>query len=101
MICSIEGCSGPKAKGRAGMCHSHYLKQWKHGDPLASPSNAPRNPNPARGRAHHFAKLDDDDARMIVLLNQEGLSTRVLAEKYEVSQSCIARLVSARNWKHI
>lgn len=62
---------------------------------------APINPNPVRGERHYRAKLTEDDARLILRAHEDGLSTRVLAAKFDVSQSAIARLVSARNWKHL
>lgn len=32
-ICTIEGCGKPSPKGRRGMCHMHYMRWYKHGDP--------------------------------------------------------------------
>lgn len=58
------------------------------------------HPNPIRGERHHKAKLTEADVRNILELYPE-VSTRRLAEKFEVSQSAIARIVSCRNWRHI
>ena len=65
------------------------------------PQRAPKNPNPVCGERHYRAKLTETDARLILEAHASGLSTRVLADKFDVSQSCVARLVSARNWKHL
>lgn len=54
----------------------------------------------SRGEAHHKAKLSEADVRLIIEVHPE-VSTRKLAEKFEVSQSCIARIVSGRNWRHV
>ena len=53
-----------------------------------------------RGSKHYRAKLDEADVRLILELHPE-VSTRKLAEKFEVSQSAIARIITARNWKHV
>lgn len=34
-VCKAEGCGKPAAKGRRGMCGSHYKRLWKYGSPLA------------------------------------------------------------------
>ena len=53
-----------------------------------------------RGSNHYRAKLTEHDVRLIVELHPE-VSTRKLAEKFEVSQSTIAKVVSARSWRHV
>lgn len=58
-----------------------------------------RHPNPSRGERHYRAKLTEDDVTLIVHAHSEGLSTRKLAEKFEVSQSTIAKIVSGRSWR--
>jgi ribosome-binding protein aMBF1 (putative translation factor) len=65
------------------------------------PQRAPKRPNPRRGEAHYRAKLTEADVRLIIEAREAGISTRKLAEKFEVSQSAIARIVSARNWRHL
>jgi hypothetical protein len=42
--CSIRGCNGNAhidGRGKRGWCHAHYLRWWRHGDPLGG-----RQPNP-------------------------------------------------------
>lgn len=58
-------------------------------------------PRPLRGSAHPGAKLTEAEVQLILQAHEEGLSTRALAEKMEVSQSCIAQAVSARTWTHV
>jgi len=53
-----------------------------------------------RGEKHYRSKLTEHDVRLIVELHPD-ISTRKLAEKFEVSQSTIARILTCRNWKHV
>lgn len=32
-ICKIEECDKQAGRGRGGMCHMHYMRWYKHGDP--------------------------------------------------------------------
>lgn len=32
-LCKIDGCGKPAGNGRRGMCHMHYMRWYKHGDP--------------------------------------------------------------------
>lgn len=63
-----------------------------------------------RGMQHYRAKLTDDDVRLIraaaarrrELLNEAArLSTRVLAEKFEVAPTTIERIVYRERWSHV
>lgn len=54
----------------------------------------------AKGSKHYRAKLTEHDVRLILDLHPD-VSTRKLAEKFEVSQSAIARILTCRNWKHV
>lgn len=57
--------------------------------------------NRPRGERHYRAKLKEDDVSLIFEAHHEhGLSTRNLAEKFEVSQSTVAKIVSGRSWRH-
>lgn len=58
------------------------------------------HPNPVKGSNHYRAKLTEHDVLLIIDLHPE-VSTRKLAEKFDVSQSAIARILTARNWKHV
>lgn len=53
-----------------------------------------------RGESHYRSKLTERDVKLIIELHPE-VSTRKLAEKFEVSQSTIAKVVSARSWAHV
>lgn len=55
-----------------------------------------------RGVSHYKAKLQDDDVRLIRTLHfDHGLSTRAVAEKFDVSQSTVAHIVNYRKWIHV
>lgn len=34
-ICSIEGCDRPIRTRKSGLCNPHYMRLYRHGDPLA------------------------------------------------------------------
>lgn len=41
-ICSVDGCSDSIRVKRDALCHRHYLRYWKYGDPLAGPPLGPK-----------------------------------------------------------
>jgi len=49
------------------------------------------------GESHPNTKLTDHDVELILALVDEGLSYTEVAEKFEVSKSCIQHIVSGRN----
>lgn len=62
-ICSIEGCDKPSRSNPAGWCEKHYMRWYRHGDPLKLVEPLPlvryRSVNrsghpiaPASGRVH-------------------------------------------------
>lgn len=52
MGCSIPGCSRP-LKSR-GWCHTHYMRWWKYGDPLAPPVTPSRHGPVPRDEEERF-----------------------------------------------
>ena len=66
---------------------------------MTCPQRAPKNPSPARGEAHYRAKLTQTQVDFIFWAHEDGVSTRELARRYGVSQSCIARILTGRNWR--
>lgn len=66
------------------------------------PQRAPKDPNPVRGRDHYRARLHDRDIPLILELCEVlGVPQRQVAREFNVSQSCIARIVSCRAWTHV
>ena len=57
--------------------------------------------NRPRGENHYRAKLTEGDVSLIFSAHQEGLSTRKLAEKFEVSQSTVAKIVRGASWRPV
>ena len=54
------------------------------------------------GERHYRAKLTADDVRMMrELWERHGVSTRSLAEKFEVSQRAAFAAVSRITWAHV
>jgi predicted DNA-binding protein (UPF0251 family) len=65
-----------------------------------------------RGSKHHNAKIDEDDVRLILELNQErirtkekldSLSQRAIGEKFGISKQRVWEIVNARDgcWRHV
>ena len=55
-----------------------------------------------RGERHYNSKLTEADARLILRLSDEtDMSASQIAAKFDVSKSCIVKLLSGENWKHI
>jgi transposase len=48
------------------------------------------------GQRHPRAKLTDHDVRLVIQLVDHGLSYRAVAEKFEVSKSCVAGIAQGR-----
>jgi DNA invertase Pin-like site-specific DNA recombinase len=55
----------------------------------------------SRGETHHKAKLTEEDIPMIRQLHKEGMSTRELARKFDVTQRAIYQVVAFISWRHI
>jgi hypothetical protein len=49
------------------------------------------------GESHHRAKLTDHDVDLILALADGGMSYAQIAQKFEVSKSCVQHVVSGRN----
>lgn len=63
-----------------------------------------------RGESHYRAKLTEDDVRALRAIAAErrelldrlvAISNRALAEKFEVKQSCIERVIYGQTWTHV
>lgn len=70
ILCSVDGCD--KEPSRKGLCNAHYLRQRRHGDPLAGrrPPNDPAYDEAARkavkqalARKHYLENADAYKAR--------------------------------------
>lgn len=48
------------------------------------------------GESHPRATLSDHDVELVLALVDEGLSYSEIAEKFEVSKSCIAHIATGR-----
>ena len=64
-------------------------------------SRIPGRPNHVVGSKVHTAKLTEDDIPLIRQLHREGMSTRKLAVKFEVSQRAILQVVNFISWRHV
>ena len=52
----------------------------------------------ARGEANNKAKLTEDDVREIRLMINQGLSSRVIASKFNVRHAAILTIKNGKNW---
>jgi DNA invertase Pin-like site-specific DNA recombinase len=64
-------------------------------------SRIPGRPRHVVGSRHHLAKLAEGDIPVIRQLHREGVSTRAIARKYEVSQRAIYQVVAHISWRHV
>jgi DNA-binding NarL/FixJ family response regulator len=54
-----------------------------------------------RGERQHFAKLTEDAVQQARAMSREGVSNRIIAEKFGVARNTIQSVVSRKNWKHV
>ncbi len=64
-------------------------------------SRIPVRPHHVVGEKHHKAKLTEQDVRIIRFLHDDGMSTRELARKFDVTQRAIYQVVAFISWRHI
>lgn len=64
----------------------------------------------ARGESHYAAKLTEDDVRALRAIVAErrqlldrlaAISNKALAEKFDVKESCIERVIYGQTWTHV
>ena len=59
MICCIKGCEKPVASKNTSVCHMHYTRWRRHGDPLCVRPMAPRGSHPKW--LFDVLKIDSDE----------------------------------------
>ena len=52
-------------------------------------------------KQHHKAKLSETDVRLIRYLFDENIPIKEIAEKFEMSPSCISDICHYKTWKHV
>lgn len=52
-------------------------------------------------QSHNFRKLEPEDILLIRELREHGLTMREIAEKFEVTQSYVSKIVSGKAWAHL
>lgn len=57
--------------------------------------------DPLAGQQHPGARLTDEDCRLILELHAAGLSFAVIANKFECSKGCIAKVVSGQRRSYL
>jgi IS30 family transposase len=53
------------------------------------------------GSLHHSAKLKDADVRAIRKLSRQGMSQRLIAERFGVSGAFISMILAGKRWSHV
>lgn len=53
------------------------------------------------GSQHHLSKLDDDKIRQIRKLHSEGISQRVIAKKFGITQPNVGYITRGETWRHV
>ncbi len=66
--------------------------------------------NPMKGEAHLFARVNEDDVRLIRLAAAERyrllaeaakLSNAALGDKFDLSESQVGRIIAGKAWKDV
>jgi hypothetical protein len=57
--------------------------------------------NPKHGVDHRSAKLTEDDVRKIREMSASGLSNTRVAKVYGINRSCVSRIRTGFQWKHV
>jgi hypothetical protein len=70
-------------------------------DMRAKGRGSPPPPNRYEGECHPMAKLSEHQVRAIRGHHQSGLSSKTIAEMYDVSRSTIQRICSGVRWGHV
>ena len=66
------------------------------------PQRAAKNPNPPRGSRHPRAKLNEQQALLIVeAVEERGRRVRDIAWIYGVTDSTVYKLLRCDSWTHI
>jgi hypothetical protein len=78
--------------------NSEHLELGTHADNMEDMTKRERQ---CRGGDSPFAKLTEKDIPVIRDLLREGVSTVVVAEKYNVSRTTIGNIKHNRNWTHV
>jgi predicted DNA-binding protein (UPF0251 family) len=60
-----------------------------------------RRPGSHRGEGNTYARLTEDDVRVIRRLRSEGLIFKDIADRVGVSTPCVQHVVSGRTWSHV
>jgi len=56
---------------------------------------------PQKGETNYYAKLTEDDVRTIRKLEADGISRKVIAERFGIHPSNIYYIVSRKTWTHV
>jgi hypothetical protein len=83
------GCSG------VALGNAVNGKTWKH------LNLSPLNLKTAKGSRQHRSKLTDDQIRGIRELHAKGVTMKVIANIYSVSQSTVCNIISGKRWSHV
>lgn len=81
-------------------CRRNTATGWKHTDQTKIKLKNRRRPD-KRGEKHHLAKLNCDNVKEIIHLNNGGMKQAEIAEKFNLSQSTISKIVNKKRWPHL
>ena len=56
---------------------------------------------PCRGEQSPRAKTNEADVRLMRQLAEAGLSTRAIAEKFDLSQKGVWKILNYHTWNHV
>jgi len=56
---------------------------------------------PPRGEDQWRSKLTEEDVRKIRLLLTEGVTQRLIADRYNICQSAISKIATGKTWAHV
>jgi|TARA_E500000318_G_C3416694_1_gene155683 DNA-binding MarR family transcriptional regulator len=54
-----------------------------------------------RWKNHRMRKLEPEDIHLIIILREDGMKIKEIAEKFEVTSSHVSKITKGKTWRHL